>query len=303
MRKPYWVFWATLTVGVVLVGIAANYIISKHLTPHKPTPAVVVVSAPPTPGELHMQLIQKFYHATALMYFPTPDGGEKMACTATAFQQVVDSKTGFLQGYLFASASHCVDGKKFVDLTRDEWPDGGKKTYYHAMVVAQSDRSKGIDASVLLVITTDLFDLMPLGHNPKELGEPILNLSGPQGAPKQVFLGVISSLYMNRPIVLEDDGSTWEGFLLAQVYGEGPGSSGSMIVCENQAAACGITVGHGAGFTAFMPIDRFNEWWDGVKSGKINPHPTPDRDTGDVLAAPVGKALPKKAPGIGKPLP
>lgn len=286
------VLWALAVMAMVIaiVGIAAKSISYHTLLAQvqarlHPAPKVAAVAAPApapalTPAQIHQQLINRFYHATVLMYFPTMDGGEQMACTATAFQEVFDH--GKHVGYLFLSASHCVDGKDTVDLGRDEWPDGGAKVYYHALVVAQSDRTQGVDAAVLFVATNDHFETIPVGHNPTEIGEPILNLSAPEGAPKQVFPGFISSLYLNRPLVLPDDGSNWEGFLLAQVYGEGPGSSGSMIVCENQQAACGTVVGHGPGMEVFLPIDRFNAWWEGVLDGKIPARPH---------AAPVGKPL------------
>lgn len=270
MRKPLKVFWAMLVIAIV--GIAGKHYGAKlhSAFDHRKAPLAAVVPAPPA----RQQLIDKFYHATVLMYFPTPDGGEKMACTATAFMQLNDLHTGKQAGYLFATASHCVDGREWVDLTRDE-PESGSKVFYHAKVIAQSDRSTGVDAAVLLLVTQDHFDTIPLGHNPTHLGENVINVSGPQGAPKQVLFGTISSLFLNRPIVLPDDGSNWEGYLLAQIHGEGPGSSGSMIVSEDQQAAVGMTVGQGPGMMIFMPIDRFELWWYGVVTGEIPARPSP----------------------------
>lgn len=272
------VFWAVVIIAAI-VGIAEGYNSLKALASKvraDATKYVKVQQEKPTaivaPAYDRLKFIPKLYQATTLMYFPTEEGGEKMACTATAFQKVLGDK-GRPVGYLFVSASHCVDDKKTVDLTRDEFPDGGKKVFYHAVVVAQSNRATGVDASVLLVVTDDYFETIPIGHNPTHLGETILNLSGPQGAPKQVFPGFVTSLYMNRPIVLED-GSNWEGFVMVMMPGEGPGSSGSMVVCESQQAACALTVGHVPGGMVALPIDRFRTWWQGVVAGKINPHPS-----------------------------
>jgi hypothetical protein len=292
MRKPLLVFGATALVLVVIVGIAARHNVHSLIGHFRAKSSVVATVS--SAAYDRAQFINKFYHATVLMYLPTEEGGEKMQCTATAFQVVTDGNLPV--GYLFASASHCVDGKKSVDLTRDEFQDGGKKVFYHATVVAQSDRTTGVDAAVLYVGTTDHFDLIPVGKNPVQLGEAILNLSGPQGAPKQIFMGAVSSLYLNRPVVLDDDGSDWEGFFLIMVPGEGPGSSGSMLVCEAQHAACGLTVGHMPGGIVALPIERFTAWWDAVGKHKISPFPA----TGTTASSGVGVA--GKKPPIGKPL-
>jgi hypothetical protein len=254
----------------VVIKIERN---KKKLTTFASLPEVIIHEEPTQPllvsdeaplSLTRQQFIERFYHATVLMYYPTEDGGEKMACTATAFKKVN-------KGYYFVSASHCVEGKTSVDLSRDE-ETSGKKIYYHAVVVASSDQTAGVDASVLLVETSDKFEIIPVGHNPSHIGENIMNLSAPGGAPKQLFLGQVTSLYLNRPIVLPE-GARWEGYLLVMVPGDGPGSSGSMMVCEAQWAACGLMVGHGPGVMVVLPIDRFNAWWSEVQKGKVPSHP------------------------------
>lgn len=287
MRKLELILGALLLFAIAIVGISIGV---RALFDHLQSNRVEAVIAPAAYDRL--KFVTKLYHASVLMYFPQRDGGEKMACTATAIQEVPDNRTNRKAGYLFISASHCVDGKRIVDLARDEFPDGGKKVYYHAVVVAQSDRSLGVDASVLFVATQDNFETIPIGHNPSQLGETIFNLSGPEGSPKQIFPGYISSLYLNRPAVLSD-GSNWEGYLLVAIPGAGsPGASGSMLVCENQQAICGLFVGLMPGGMVALPINRYTSWWEGIKTGKIKPFPA---------SAPEKTEPPMKSP-IGKPI-
>jgi hypothetical protein len=179
-----------------------------------------------------------------------------MTCTATAIGK--DD-----EGYYFASAGHCVAGRLAVYLSRD---NPGPQTFYPALVLAQGHVR--CDCSLLYAKTKDAFQMVPLGVDPSQVGEPIMDVNGVGAKTKQAFFGWISALQLTRPTVL-DDGTIWTGDLLFELPGEGPGSSGSALVCENQDAICGITVGHGEGDMIAIPVSIYEEWVLGVKNGTI----------------------------------
>lgn len=208
--------------------------------------------------------INHYNKAVALMYAGKTLDKLEFHCTATAFERTAT-------GFLFISAGHCVQGKPDgVDLYMgDDVPDGKR---YIASVLAEGDQSKLYDFSVLYAAAPpDAFAVMPLGVNPKQLGEPIFAISSPYGIGREYMEGVVTILDIQSKSIVDEDGTIWQHNIGFQVLGEGPGSSGSSIVCEDQDKVCLIIVGHLDGVMVAEPIERFKQWWADVQAGKI-PH-------------------------------
>jgi S1-C subfamily serine protease len=211
-------------------------------------------------------LAKHVYASTALLYRQTESGGMDMTCTATAFEKTDN-------GYLFATASHCVGESDSVHervevtktrfyLTFDEKDD---KKFYPAKLVMAGYQPKGDDFSIFSVETDDAITITPLGDEHKdEAGLEVVNVASPNGLGKQIFHGFISSLYVDRPVVEND--INWQGVMLLQIQ-SGPGSSGSAIVSVKQEAIIGFLVGHFQENTFVMPVSRFNAWRKSVEDG------------------------------------
>jgi hypothetical protein len=214
--------------------------------------------------------VPTYVRAVALMYAGKSPDKIDFRCTATAFAR---TPTGFL----FVSAAHCVQGKP-ADVTiylGDDHADGAR---YAATVLAEGDQSKLYDFSVLeITAPRAAFTLVPLGHNPRELGEKIYTISSPEGIGREYLEGIVSILDIQSELQVADEGEatpyTWAHNIGFQMLGEGPGSSGSTIACENQQQICMILIGHLPGTMVAEPIERFKQWWLDVQAGKISRTP------------------------------
>jgi hypothetical protein len=205
--------------------------------------------------------------ATALLYSQSAAGSMDMRCTATAIDQDDTS-------YTFVTAAHCgcTDSPERNRVTPQKTfffisPDiVGDKIYLKATPKGCGYRTKGDDFFLLTVDKSFKFPVIPLGKDPKLLDE-IINVGGPLGMGKQVFLGSVSSPSVDRPIA--DGEIQWTNAVLLQEFGVAPGSSGSSVVCIDQHAICAFVVGSVAESTMVaMPVSRFLKFREQLVGGK-----------------------------------
>ncbi len=205
--------------------------------------------------------------ATTLLYAQTAQGTMEMKCTATAIDE--DKTT-----YTFVTAAHCgcIDDSEKKTVTPEKTfffisPDiPGDKVYLKAIPKGCGYRTKGDDFFLLTVDKTFSFPIIPLGEDPNLLDE-VINVGGPLGIGKQVFLGSVSSTSVDRPIV--DDAIQWTGTILLQEFGINGGSSGSSVICLNQHAICAFIVGTVAQTSMIaMPVSRLIKFRKLLKDGK-----------------------------------
>jgi S1-C subfamily serine protease len=191
----------------------------------------------------------------------------EMRCTATAIDQ--DKTT-----YTFVTAAHCgcVDNPSRNVVTAEKTfffisPDViGDKIYLKATPKGCGYRTKGDDFLLLTVDKSFKFPVIPLGKDPKLLDE-IINVGGPLGMGKQVFLGSVSSPSVDRPIT--DGDIQWTNAVLLQEFGVNGGSSGSSAVCIDQHAICAFVVGSVAETTTVaMPVSRLLKFREQLAAGK-----------------------------------
>ena len=198
--------------------------------------------------------------AVALLYSQSASGTMDMHCTATAYQKTPT-------GYLFVSAAHCIgsDDRQKEKSARSDKPfyitfDEVKtmKKFYPARIVWVGYQHRGEDLLVLSVDTTEKWPTIPIGDE-KVLadGAAILNVASPLGLGKQVFHGIIASLFLDRPVIEGD--INWTGSMVLQLAGVGGGSSGSAIISEEKEAIVGFLVGIIGGSTIIgIPASRFH---------------------------------------------
>jgi hypothetical protein len=210
---------------------------------------------------------QTLYLATALLYSQNSEGGMEMRCTATAIDESDKS-------YTFVTASHCgcqEDTTKNIVTPEKTFffisPDiAGNKIYLRAQPVGCGFRHRGDDFFLLSTDKTVKFPLIPLGHDPEMLNE-IVNVGGPLGLGKQVFLGSISQPSVDRPII--DGDINWTNAVLLQEFGVNGGSSGSSVICLKQHAICAFVVGSVAETTMIaMPVSRLIKFREELAAGK-----------------------------------
>src|SRR5271168_352944 len=189
-------------------------------------PASLPHAVAPNPAAFYADV----YAATVIVYRQDDNGGFNPVCTATSFAHV-DA------GYVFASASHCIE------LNRDYYVSDGTQPYtlLPVSVVQRGNQAKGLDYAMLLVPTDHKFPLIPLGKDPSSLlGEPVVSVSAPLGMGKQVLRGFISSPHIDRPVPVKDENGkpfgNWAGGMLIQMPGINSASSGSAVVCVQQQA-------------------------------------------------------------------
>lgn len=205
--------------------------------------------------------------AVALLY--TGDETKKFDCTATAFS--LDRN-----GYLFLTAAHCVNsvhGPYFLS------PDGDNpQLYYPATLVAYGEENQGYDFAILHIIAKEgSFTTVRLGHNPSKMGEKVLAISAPNGVGKSLTTGSIALPFIHHSLIAES--IEWKGNFLFSASGEGHGSSGSAVICEDQMQACGVMIGiHDGGLYVAEPIERFKYWWPAVQRGDIQYFPPESED-------------------------
>lgn len=232
-------------------------------------------------------LTDKAKTAVGLLYSQDMSGGMSMRCTMTAFEKVED-------GYLFASASHCIGNDdvskersaKSADtfyLTFDEVSSVTKK-FHPARVQWAGYQSRGEDLAVFHVKSKEDWGVIPLGDE-KQLkdGAEIVNLAAPLGLGVQTFHGTISKVVLDRPVT--QGTINWRGTLVLQLPGTNGGSSGSAIISVEQKAIVGFLVGTIDGGTIIgIPVSRFKAVSKAVAEGKykywkenidVNPDGTP----------------------------
>jgi Trypsin-like peptidase domain len=191
----------------------------------------------PAPAPNPAAFYSDVYSATVVIYRQMDNGGFNPVCTATSIAHVPD-------GYVFASASHCIDPGADYYVS-----EGGQPVVlYPVSIVQRGNLLKGFDYAMLLVPTDHKFPLIQLGQDPSSLlGEPVVSVSAPLGMGKQVLRGFISSPHVDRPIPVHDQSGkamgNWSGGILIQMPGVNAASSGSAIICVQQQAICGIVVG------------------------------------------------------------
>ncbi len=204
--------------------------------------------------------IEKAKEAVALLYSQDESGGMKMRCTVTAFEKVE-------KGYLFVTAAHCVgsddttkekSANPFMTsffITFDE--SKSEKKFYPATPKFVGYQSRGEDFSVFSVDTKESWQTVEIGDE-KVLkdGAQYWNVASPLGLGKQTFEGIISSVYLDRPLVEGD--INWSGTLVLQQAGVNGGSSGSALISKETHKIVGFLVGSVAGSTIIaIPVSRF----------------------------------------------
>jgi S1-C subfamily serine protease len=227
--------------------------------------ALTVSSAQTSKGDIDY-VNNTFYPATTLLYSQDSEGGMKMKCTATAIDKTKDST-------IFVTAAHCgaVDDtitktvspeKTFFFITSDQV---GDKTFLKAEPIGAGYRHRGDDFMLFEVKTTHEFPIIALGRDPVVM-ESIVNIASPLGLGKQVFLGIVSSATLDRPIIEED--INWTNAVTLQLFGTDGGSSGSAVVCLDQKAVCAFVVGSIDKTTMIaMPVSRLIELRKGLADG------------------------------------
>lgn len=194
-----------------------------------------------------------------------------MHCTMTAFEKTV-------KGYLFVSAAHCVGddnvtkersatSKNTFYMTFDE-PSAITKKFHPAKVVWVGYQSRGEDLAVFEVETKEDWQTISLGDE-KTLqdGAPFVNIASPLGLGLQTFHGIISKLFLDRPVT--QGTINWRGTMVLQQAGVNGGSSGSAIISTEQKAIVGFLVGTIDGGTIIaMPVSRFKAVDKAVKEKK-----------------------------------
>ena len=204
--------------------------------------------------------VEKAKKAVGLLYSQDAQGGMQMRCTATAFEKVP-------KGYLFATAAHCIGSddvqkeksaspfKTSFFITFDERLMA--KKFFHANPVFVGYQSRGEDFAVFEVDTTEDWETVTIGDE-KDIkdGAPYWNIASPLGLGVQTFEGIISSMFLDRPLVEGD--INWQGTLVLQQTGVNGGSSGSTLISKETKKVVGFLVGSVSGSTIIaIPISRF----------------------------------------------
>lgn len=243
-------------------------------------------------------LVDKVKSAVAILYSQDGSGSMRMHCTVTAFERIVveDPKTKIssIVGYRYVTAAHCIGGddrskERAADtkqtpffITYDESP---VKKFYVAKPILVGYQSRGEDLAEFEVRTDESWPIIPLGDEKKSNdGDDILNVSAPLGLGKQVLLGNIASVYLDRPIVQGD--INWKGSMTLALTGVNGGSSGSAIVSDDQKAIVAILVGTiGETTITAIPISKFKAVRKAVAEGKYKYYsPTADLNPDGTVA-------------------
>lgn len=143
-----------------------------------------------------------------------------------------------------------------------------EQQFYGARVLWVGFEDKGVDTAELEIRAGSL-PVIPLGSwddvtsdyaaNPGET--QVTAISNPLGLGKQAFVGNVSMLSLNRPIVDEAASINWRGNFLASIP-LAPGSSGSMVLYRGRVV--GTLVGviqerFGSPFAVAVPIHKIEK--------------------------------------------
>lgn len=227
------------------------------------------------------QLTEHVKSAVAILYSQDGSGGMRMHCTVTAFERLVQedpaTKISTIIGYRFVTAAHCIGkddtGKEKSADTKQTpffitFDESGTKRFWPAKPIFVGYQSRGEDIAEFEVATSESWATVALGDEKKSKdGDEILNISVPMGLGKQVLMGNIASVYLDRPIVQGD--INWKGSMTLALMGVNGGSSGSAVVSDDQKAIVAILVGTiGETTITAIPISRFKAVRKAVKDGK-----------------------------------
>lgn len=241
----------------------------KHLLASLLTAALLFAASPAEARD--KKLTEQVKSAVAILYSQDGSGGMRMRCTVTAFERIVveDDKTKIsaITGYRFITAAHCIgndDKSKERAADTQQTPfyitfdESEMKRFWPAAPIFVGYQSRGEDIAEFEVKTSEDWPIVPLGDEKKASdGDEIINVSVPMGLGKQVLMGNIASVYLDRPINT-DDGINWKGSMTLALTGVNGGSSGSAVVSDDQKAIVAILVGNIGGTTiTAIPISRF----------------------------------------------
>lgn len=215
--------------------------------------------------------VENAKNAVGLLYSQDESGGMHMRCTTTNFE-----KTS--KGYQFVTAAHCVGSddtgkersadpyKTVFFITFDEVK--AEKRFFPASPVFIGYQSRGEDFAVFSVETKEKWPTVALGDEKKiSDGAQYWNIASPLGLGRQIFEGVVSSVFLDRPLTQGD--INWRGTLVLQQAGVNGGSSGSALISKEQHAIIGFLVGTIGGTTIIaIPVSRFIEVQKAVKDQK-----------------------------------
>lgn len=220
----------------------------------------LVISAPSPSLASDNSFITKAKEAVGLLYSMDSGGTMNMHCTATAFEKVE-------KGYLFVTAAHCVGSddttkeksanpfKTSFFITFDERTQ--EKKFYPAKPKLVGYQSRGEDFAIFEVDTPDKWQTVDIGDE-KVLqdGAQYWNIASPLGLGRQTFEGIISSVFLDRPLISGD--INWGGTLVLQQTGVNGGSSGSALISKETHKIVGFLVGSvGETTTIAIPVSRF----------------------------------------------
>lgn len=238
----------------------------------------------PTPASARdKKLVERVKASVAILYSQDSSGGLNMHCTVTAVEQLTkesvvdDKKTKVITGYHFITAAHCIGpddtSKERAADTKTTpffitYDQTAVKTFHAAHPVFVGYQSRGEDFAMFRVNTSEDWATTPLGDEKKASdGDEIINVSAPLGLGKQVLVGSISSVFLDRPLIQGD--INWTGTITLSLPGVNGGSSGSAIVSEEQKAIVGFLVGTVGGETIVaIPVSRFISVRKAVEAGK-----------------------------------
>lgn len=219
--------------------------------------------------------VNKYYNRSVVILYAEYEGSLHGECSATAFEKTSD-------GYLFLTASHCVNDPEILDFKVGDDNPTGKR--YQVQSITYGDELKQDDFAVLSVkASAGTFKVVHLGRSPWFKGEPIFSINAPHMVGKSYVEGVVSLPDIPSDQTEQDSGD-WTHNVLFQMEGEGPGASGGSLMCEDQFEICGVIIGHVSGGMVAEPIGRFKQWWyEARQTPPINlPKPSsPSEDSDD----------------------
>lgn len=190
------------------------------------------------PNQSEADFLKNAYDATFLLYRQDAGGNMSAACTATSI-------TPSDNGYALLTAAHCISDDYIYFVTKDE---ENPKVFYQVDAEMCGKKGSGMDFCFLHVTTNDKFAVVPIGKQPEGVGgQAVASITSPLGLGKQVFRGSIATPHVKRPILLkekdEETEGNWYDYILFQMPGVNPASSGSALLCLDQRAICGVVVG------------------------------------------------------------
>lgn len=214
--------------------------------------------------------------SVALLYAETEEGTLVNLCTCTPFER--DSRDPEL--YRFVTAAHCVSRDDVIsEITRPvltNWyvtfDKTGVKQFYPAKLVAVGYMTAGDDLAVLEARIEDSSPMVtPISTEAPYRLQEIINVAGPLGLGKMFFQGYVVRPIIDRPIISVKQQINWQGTIALDVNAN-PGSSGSAIIDWKTRKIVGILVGvingGGTAHVIAMPAQRFNRFYDEVKTGR-----------------------------------